>query len=139
MNKQTYTYKVVGNCEIQADVYEASGRPPRPAILFLHGGALILGSREGIHPGQLDRYLNAGYALISVDYRLAPETKLPAIIEDVQDAVRGQHQPGEVACVGQLFRYHEEKNMAMKKGEHNPALPPENPSSPGKTPKPRRL
>ena len=94
MNKRTYTYKVVGNCRIQADVYQASGRRPRPAILFLHGGALILGRREGIHPGQLDRYLNAGYTLISVDYRLAPETKLPAIIEDVQDAFRWVRERG---------------------------------------------
>ena len=31
--------------------------------------------------------LEAGYALVSIDYRLAPETKLPAIIEDLQDAI----------------------------------------------------
>ena len=33
-------------------------------------------------------YLGAGYSIVSIDYRLAPETKLPAIIEDVQDAVK---------------------------------------------------
>jgi acetyl esterase/lipase len=32
--------------------------------------------------------LDAGYALVSIDYRLAPETKLPAILEDVEDALR---------------------------------------------------
>ena len=31
-------------------------------------------------------YLNAGYTLISIDYRLAPETKLAEIIEDLEDA-----------------------------------------------------
>src|SRR5205085_8405785 len=32
-----------------------------------------------------------GYALVSFDYRLAPEVKLPAIIEDIQDAFRWLH------------------------------------------------
>ena len=32
--------------------------------------------------------------VISIDYRLAPETKLPAIIEDVQDAFRWIHKKG---------------------------------------------
>jgi acetyl esterase/lipase len=35
-----------------------------------------------------------GFALISIDYRLAPEVKLPAIIEDVQDAFRWMREDG---------------------------------------------
>ena len=35
-----------------------------------------------------------GYALVSFDYRLAPEVKLPAIIEDVQDAFRWLREQG---------------------------------------------
>jgi len=45
-----------------------------------------MGSRSGIPADQLERYLEAGYVVASIDYRLAPETKLPAIIEDLQDA-----------------------------------------------------
>jgi hypothetical protein len=30
----------------------------------------------------------AGFAVVSIDYRLAPETKLAAILEDVQDACK---------------------------------------------------
>jgi acetyl esterase/lipase len=40
-----------------------------------------------------------GYVLISIDYRLAPETKLPAIIEDVEDAFRWLRSEGK-----KLFR-----------------------------------
>ncbi len=37
-------------------------------------------------PEQAALYLTAGYTVVSIDYRLAPETKLPAILEDVRDA-----------------------------------------------------
>jgi len=86
--KQSYTYKVVADCRIQADVYRIPDNVARPAILWLHGGALIFGDRETLSPDQLERYLKAGYTVISVDYRLAPETKLTEIIEDLQDAYR---------------------------------------------------
>jgi len=38
--------------------------------------------------------LDAGFALVSIDYRLAPETKLPAIISDVEDAFRWIREKG---------------------------------------------
>lgn len=38
--------------------------------------------------------LDEGYALVSIDYRLAPETKLPALIEDIEDAFRWLRQEG---------------------------------------------
>jgi len=84
-SKQTRIYKVAGSCEICADVYRPLDNVPCPAILWLHGGALILGDRS-IHPDQLATYLQASYAVISVDYRLAPEVKLELIIEDLRDA-----------------------------------------------------
>ena len=40
-----------------------------------------------IHPAQVELYVNAGYTVIAADYRLAPETKLPEILRDVQDAI----------------------------------------------------
>jgi len=85
-NKQTHTFKIVENCEIQADVYGIFDHEKRPAILWIHGGALIVGHRSNINSEQLEIYINAGYNLVSIDYRLAPETKLKAIIEDIQDA-----------------------------------------------------
>jgi acetyl esterase/lipase len=85
-SKATYCYKQVGDCKIQADVYRVDGSSGRPALVWIHGGALIVGNRAGPHPAQLRRYLDAGFNLISIDYRLAPETKLPLIIEDLRDA-----------------------------------------------------
>ena len=94
VDKQTYTFKVVGSCEIQADVYRASDDAASPVIMWIHGGALIVGHRGNINPEQLNMYVNAGYALVSIDYRLAPETKLKAIIEDIRDAYRWMREEG---------------------------------------------
>ena len=70
---------------------------------------MINGSRQGFKPRQVDLYLHAGYTVISIDYRLAPESKLPDIIEDLQDAflwIRGSGpgllaiDPQRIAVVG---------------------------------------
>lgn len=87
----TQIYKEVNGCEIKADVYLPPGPGERgglPVVLFFHGGALISGSRKYL-PGYQARQLNAaGLAVVSFDYRLAPETKLPDIITDIEDAIR---------------------------------------------------
>src|SRR5689334_497887 len=84
--RQTYTYKTVDECGIQADVYRMPGEAVQPALLWIHGGALIGGYRGHIADEQLRGYLDAGFTVVSIDYRLAPETKLKAIVEDLQDA-----------------------------------------------------
>ena len=84
--KTTHVYKTVDGHEILADVFTAPTEGKRPAVIWIHGGGLIFGTRMWAPQAQLERYMKAGYALISIDHRLAPETKLPAIIEDVKDA-----------------------------------------------------
>ena len=84
--KKTYTYKTVGDCRIEADVYRADDDRARPGVVWMHGGALILGSRRGVPRRLLDLCRDEGFVLVSIDYRLAPEAKLPAIIDDVRDA-----------------------------------------------------
>ncbi len=56
--------------------------------MWLHGGGLIFGSREMLPADERDRFLRAGYVVVAIDYRLAPETKLPEILADVDDAHR---------------------------------------------------
>ena len=92
-SKKTFTYKTVENCAIKADVYGASD-VIRPVLIWIHGGALIMGHRAQLDKVLLSKLLNAGYVVVSIDYRLAPETKLPAILEDVQDACTWVRQRG---------------------------------------------
>jgi acetyl esterase/lipase len=83
---KTFTYKSAGACEIKADVYGADPKTRKPVLVWVHGGALIMGHRRGVPVQFVKPLLDAGFAVVSIDYRLAPETKLPAIIEDLKDA-----------------------------------------------------
>ena len=85
-SKKTYTYKTVDGVAIRADVYRTDDHRMQPAVIWLHGGALIVGSRGAVPRQLLDLCRREGFTLVSFDYRLAPETKLPAILEDVLDA-----------------------------------------------------
>jgi len=92
---QTYVYKKVGDCQIKADVYGAAGKgSKKPVIIHIHGGALITGRRFPIREGRLNPLLKAGFVVVSIDYRLAPETKLPGIIQDIQDAFQWVREKG---------------------------------------------
>ena len=86
--KKTFVYKIIGQDSVRSDLYKISNdKLVRPIIVWIHGGALIWGSSNSLPKEQLKYYLNAGYSVLSIDYRLAPETKLHEIVEDIQDAI----------------------------------------------------
>lgn len=82
----THVYKTVDSLDIKADVHRPDDDVIRPVLVWIHGGALINGHREAVSQRVKDMALDAGYVVVSIDYRLAPETQLPAIIEDLEDA-----------------------------------------------------
>ena len=82
----TFTYKKVEDLEIKLDAHRPADKKIRPLAVWIHGGALINGGRSGIGPGRT--LLAEGFVVVSIDYRLAPETKLPEIITDVEDAFK---------------------------------------------------
>jgi acetyl esterase/lipase len=86
VTKKTFIYKKVNNLELKADVFSTDGTAPRPVVLWVHGGALIMGDRGGTDRVMRQKLPQAGYVFVSVDYRLAPETKLAAILEDLDSA-----------------------------------------------------
>jgi acetyl esterase/lipase len=92
--KQTVTFKTVGGLKVQADVYRADDKTARPVVVWIHGGALITGNRKSVPKDLLDLCRDEGYALVSLDYRLAPEVKLPEVIADLEDAFRWLRGPG---------------------------------------------
>jgi acetyl esterase/lipase len=108
-DRQTVAYKQVDGLAIEADVWLPSGEGPYPVIVFIHGGALIMGSRSWLDPIQREAYVSDGFAVVSIDYRLAPETRLAAIVSDLDDAfawIRGDgarrfgFDPDRIGVVG---------------------------------------
>jgi acetyl esterase/lipase len=62
--------------------------PVLPGLVFFHGGGLVAGSLD-THDGICRALANAsGCRLLSVDYRLGPEWRFPAAVEDACAATR---------------------------------------------------
>ncbi|GAA0463376.1 hypothetical protein Ade02nite_30110 [Paractinoplanes deccanensis] len=57
-----------------------------PVVVYLHGGAWKVGSRQD-NPARQQALTRHGLAVASVDYRLSGEAKYPAQLHDVQSAV----------------------------------------------------
>lgn len=91
---ETHTYKRVGELEIKLDVYPSGREEKRPVVVWIHGGALINGHRASVSGRLRTHCKSQGYSLVSLDYRLAPETQLPEIIADVEDAFRWIRKQG---------------------------------------------
>ncbi len=91
--KTTVAYREIDGHKILADLYRSQDAKIRPVIVWIHGGALIMGNRNMERSQGVTRFLLTlakaeGYAVVSIDYRLAPETKLPGIVSDVEEAFR---------------------------------------------------
>ena len=84
--KTTIVYKKDDSYEIKGDFYPVSQRFS-PVIVYIHGGGLLWGSREDMKAEQIELYNHAGFNVFSIDYRLAPETKLQEIKADIEAAL----------------------------------------------------
>jgi acetyl esterase len=72
--------------ELPVRVYTPEGSPPFPIVVFFHGGGWVVGTLDTYDP--LCRALAAATpaVVVSVDYRLAPEHRWPAAVEDAYAA-----------------------------------------------------
>ena len=72
--------------EIPIRVYVPQGTGPFPVFVYYHGGGWVLGSVP-THDGLCCQVANAARCLVvSVEYRLAPEHKYPAAVDDAYAA-----------------------------------------------------
>ncbi|MGI6590952.1 MAG: alpha/beta fold hydrolase [Eggerthellaceae bacterium] len=61
---------------------------PVPTVIFIHGGGFIAGDKRDMQASVYFGLLNHGYALASVNYRLAPAAHFPDPVKDCKAAVR---------------------------------------------------
>ena len=71
-------------------IYRPAGTVARllPAILYFHGGGWTIGSLEGYDLPCRYFCARTGCAVVAVDYRLAPEHKFPAAVDDAVASFR---------------------------------------------------
>lgn len=75
---------------IPARIYDSVGRgaPARPLVAYFHGGGWVQGDLETHHGLCARLALRSGALVVAVDYRLAPEHKFPAAVDDCFAAYR---------------------------------------------------
>ncbi|HEX2173887.1 MAG TPA: alpha/beta hydrolase [Dehalococcoidia bacterium] len=74
--------------DLPVRMYWPSGPGPFPILVYFHGGGWIRGNLDS-HDGQCRSLTNqAGCLVVSVDYRLSPESRFPDAIEDAYAATR---------------------------------------------------
>lgn len=65
----------------------ARGGGPLPCIFHIHGGGYVIGSVDAQEAQHRDMVATLGCMLVTVDYRLAPETVFPGAVEDCYAAL----------------------------------------------------
>src|ERR1700680_4336691 len=82
-------YGEAGGEKLTMDYYPPAGPAPHPIAIIIHGGGYVGGtSKNGREAYCADFLPPAGYAVFSINYRLAPKYPYPAMVEDVERAIR---------------------------------------------------
>jgi acetyl esterase len=78
-----------------ARLYAPQSDKPLPVLLYIHGGGFTVGSltTHDVLCRQLSRHGHC--AVVSLDYRLAPEHRFPTAVHDSWDALNWLHQNGQ--------------------------------------------
>ncbi len=103
------TYWTAGNYEVKLDIYDrrdATG--PQPTLIFFHGGFWAAGSKEA-SVMSLMPWLEMGWNVVNVEYRLARVALAPAAVEDCFCALR--------YVAAQANTYHIDTNRLVVTGE----------------------
>jgi acetyl esterase len=92
---------------VSADVVVPKAAGPHPVVVYLHGGGWICGSAR-THRKLGFRLAEAGFLVLNVDYRLAPEHPFPTPFDDCvaalrfarREATRWGGDPARIAVAG---------------------------------------
>ncbi len=98
-----------GGVPLTLDASIPPGKGPFAAVIVVHGGGWENGTKRSYDKPLLPVLTEAGFAWFTINYRLAPQHKYPAAVEDVEAAVRWVKQhakeykadPNRVAMIGE--------------------------------------
>lgn len=81
------TYLVANNSELKLDVYRRKTSSLTPTVIYIHGGGWVAGNKESESLQALP-YLEMGFSVVNVEYRLAHNSLAPAAVEDCRCALK---------------------------------------------------
>ncbi|MDG2207911.1 MAG: alpha/beta hydrolase [Pirellulales bacterium] len=81
--------------DIRCRLYHPQPGTRLPLLIYYHGGGWVLGDLDSIHGVTASLAARSGCAVLSVDYRLAPEHPFPAAVDDALAALRWAAENGE--------------------------------------------
>lgn len=74
--------------DVPCRIYRPAAEADRPVIVYFHGGGWVIGNLD-THDSLCRRLAaETGFTVVAVDYRLAPEHKYPAAMDDAYNATR---------------------------------------------------
>lgn len=84
---RTFTYVTYDDKTLTLDYYSSTMEGKRPCVIVIHGGAWARGDSKQV-PELNSHLARAGYNCAAINYRLAPQWKCPAPIEDTMAALK---------------------------------------------------
>lgn len=105
--RENIVYTSPGNTKVMLDAFVPKQEGVYPAILVIHGGAWKEGHRHSLRNYAVS-LTQMGFVCFAIDYRLAPEHKFPAQIDDCRAAVlwiranakEYKVQPAKIGAIG---------------------------------------
>ena len=76
-----------GGFSLTLDASIPDGSGPFPAVIIVHGGGFARGDKQTYVPPLFEPLTSAGFAWFTINYRLHPQFKFPAPVEDVEAAI----------------------------------------------------
>ncbi|MBI3403846.1 MAG: alpha/beta hydrolase [Acidobacteria bacterium] len=82
------TYVTANNWDAKLDIYVPRDlKAPNPTLVWIHGGGWVLGAKEGDILNLLP-WIEMGWTVVNVEYRLGRVSLAPAAVEDCRCALR---------------------------------------------------
>ena len=78
---EIFSFVTEETIKLNMNLYRAKSNRKNITIIYFHGGGLLYGVRDDLPEIYINKFLNSGYDFLTLDYPLAPESKLEVILK----------------------------------------------------------